>query len=113
MQISTREDAWAVRLLNTLRGLHQLLETGLARELYVFGRIQVRAVKQPSSTASQAETKERLEMHGQIYACKLISPSSTEMLLTVAATGTPAAPNRYRIATEVQHAVSCHRHLNA
>ena len=44
VQISTREDAWAVRLLNTLRGLHQLLETGLARELYVFGRIQVRAL---------------------------------------------------------------------
>ena len=52
--IKTREDAWAVRLLNTTRGLQQLLETGLARELFVFGRVQVLPTCPPSLTRPRA-----------------------------------------------------------
>lgn len=40
----TREDAFAVRLLNLDQGLRQLLHEGLTRELSLCGRIQVMAV---------------------------------------------------------------------
>ena len=40
--IQTREDAFAVRLLNLVQGLRQLLEEGLTRELPICGMVQVR-----------------------------------------------------------------------
>ena len=39
--IQTREDAFAVRLLNLVQGLRQLLEEGLTRELPICGMVQV------------------------------------------------------------------------
>ena len=44
VQILTQEDAWAVRLLDTIACLRQLLKTGLTREVYVFGNMQVQPV---------------------------------------------------------------------
>ena len=41
VQILTQEDAWAVRLLDTIACLRQLLKTGLTRDVYVFGNMQV------------------------------------------------------------------------
>ncbi len=44
VEVATREDAWAVRLLDTLACLRQLRKQGLTREVYVFGNIQVPAL---------------------------------------------------------------------
>jgi exonuclease V len=33
--VTTREDAWALKLLNMITGLRQLLHEGMTRELYM------------------------------------------------------------------------------
>ena len=40
--VETPEDAWALKLLNTIQGVHQLLSEGLTRELGVFGYFKAR-----------------------------------------------------------------------
>lgn len=39
--VATPEDAWGLKLLNTIQGVHQLLSEGMTRELYIFGSLQV------------------------------------------------------------------------
>lgn len=39
--VATPEDAWGLKLLGTIQGLHQLLSEGMTRELYIFGSLQV------------------------------------------------------------------------
>ncbi|KAK9788840.1 hypothetical protein WJX73_000858 [Symbiochloris irregularis] len=43
--VATPEDAWGLKLLNTIQGLHQLLSEGMTRELYIFGILQGHASK--------------------------------------------------------------------
>lgn len=39
--VETPEDVWALKLLNTIQGIHQLLSEGMTRELYIFGELEV------------------------------------------------------------------------
>ena len=41
VEIQTREDAWALRLIETIQSLRSLTQKGMAREVYVFGKLQV------------------------------------------------------------------------
>ena len=41
MEVTTVEDAWAVRLMDMLTGLHQLQVEGMTREMYIWGNVQV------------------------------------------------------------------------
>lgn len=47
--VETREDAFAIRLLNMDTGLQQLLSFGLTRELPICGTLQVRHHVQPKA----------------------------------------------------------------
>lgn len=38
--VETPEDVWALKLLNTIQGIHQLLSEGMTRELYIFGELE-------------------------------------------------------------------------
>lgn len=40
VEVTTVEDAWAVRLMDMLSGLHQLQWEGMTRELYIWGNVQ-------------------------------------------------------------------------
>ena len=42
VEVTTVEDAWAVRLMDMLSGLHQLQWEGMTRELYIWGNVQAR-----------------------------------------------------------------------
>ena len=45
--VDTAEDAWALKLLHTIQGIHQLLSEGMTRELYIFGYCQVAFLAHP------------------------------------------------------------------
>ena len=45
IEVETPEDAWGLKLLNTVQGIHQLLSEGMTRELFIFGHLQVRFVR--------------------------------------------------------------------
>ncbi|KAK9803641.1 hypothetical protein WJX72_007810 [[Myrmecia] bisecta] len=40
LAVATREDAWAVRLLNMMTCLQQLRVLGLTREMFIFGQLE-------------------------------------------------------------------------
>lgn len=42
IDVTTVEDAWAVRLMDMLSGLHQLQWEGMTREMYIWGNVQAR-----------------------------------------------------------------------
>ena len=116
VQISTREDAWAVRLLNTLRGLHQLLETGLARELYVFGRIQVTDVCSWRGVANLAVHEHRLKMHSHLHVC-MHQPSNhplcTNLQITLYARSNGAFDHGSSCSADAHLSLLTHGHLTA
>lgn len=41
IEVITREDAWALRLIECIACLRQLMRKGMTREVYVFGKFQV------------------------------------------------------------------------
>ena len=41
VEVASREDAWALRLIECIVCLRQLMRKGMTRELYVFGKLQV------------------------------------------------------------------------
>lgn len=41
VQLATPEDAWALRLLACIQCFRQLMKTGMTREVYLFGQLQV------------------------------------------------------------------------
>ena len=49
VEVTTVEDAWAVRLMDMLTGLHQLQVEGMTREMYIWGNVQVQHVLLPES----------------------------------------------------------------
>ena len=42
IDVITVEDAWAVRLMDMLTGLHQLQWEGMTREMFIWGNVQAR-----------------------------------------------------------------------
>ena len=42
IDVTTVEDAWAVRLMDMLTGLHQLQWEGMTREMYIWGNVEAR-----------------------------------------------------------------------
>ena len=42
VEMQTKEDAWALRLLGCIQCFRQLMRHGMTREVYVFGQLQVR-----------------------------------------------------------------------
>ena len=41
IEVTTVEDAWAVRLIDMMTSLHQLQVEGTTREMYIWGNVQV------------------------------------------------------------------------
>jgi len=41
VEMPTKEDAWAVRLLGCIQCFRQLMRRGMTREVYLFGQLQV------------------------------------------------------------------------
>jgi len=41
VEMQTKEDAWAVRLLGCIQCFRQLMRRGMTREVYLFGQLQV------------------------------------------------------------------------
>lgn len=41
VDIESREDAWALRLIESIACMKQLMHKGMTREVYVFGKLQV------------------------------------------------------------------------
>lgn len=41
VETESREDVWALRLLATIESLHQLKTSGMTREVFCFGLLQV------------------------------------------------------------------------
>ncbi|GBG68378.1 hypothetical protein CBR_g2921 [Chara braunii] len=39
VEVTTREDSWALRILNSLMGINMIFEKGMTRELYVLGQV--------------------------------------------------------------------------
>ena len=52
LETQTREDAWGLRFLNVLNCLRQLTQQGLAREIFLWGLIEVRWWIRPAAAAS-------------------------------------------------------------
>ena len=41
VEISSPEDAWALKLIDSLMCFRQLMKQGMTREIYIFGQLQV------------------------------------------------------------------------
>lgn len=79
IKIQSREDAFAVRLLNLAQGLKQLMMEGITRELPILGRLQVR-----SGFESQARHNASLSSPTS-PAPQMFSPKSQENWFRVSA----------------------------
>lgn len=106
VDVETREDGWALRIWNIIQGLRTLRETGMTRELEVWGVIDGQVINgvidEVSYTCPDPELEEALQKAKRTPNQKTITESFASQSVNASAWLTPPRPDRKVYLTDVK-----------